>query len=349
MTTTRTENDALGDLLATSALSETLEPGNFYAFKHNDHVTTIDLLDKHLERPRRKKGVVRVEDIASFAQYYKKHADPDSEVYVNIQAGMVTAVLDAHQETDTDETRDDSARWGEHRLLLILAHTDAWQRWTGKNRELIRQAEFADFIDDNRADIRRPSAAEMLELVQHFQTQKKVTFNSAIVLSNGDRRLTFEEETSAGSGAKGQIEVPSGFRLGDAEHVGDRVDDAWQRPVPVPDPERRRPLHGLHPRQRRRGHQGRGEDRRRQAAGRAEHHRDARHPGVTNGTTTSAGLHGGGGLPHPAPLPRSATITVTQRFGGRVTVDTWDTCHGVADFITRVLGEPGTKVEATHE
>ncbi|WP_326637324.1 hypothetical protein OG884_26665 [Streptosporangium sp. NBC_01755] len=57
-------------------------------------------------------------------------------------------------------------------------------------------------------------------------------------------------------------------------------------------------------------------------------------------TTTPAGLSAGGGLPIPS-LPRSASITVTQRTGGRVTVATWDTCHGVADFITSVLGTPG--------
>ncbi|WP_326637325.1 YfdQ family protein [Streptosporangium sp. NBC_01755] len=211
----RTENDALIEALNTSYIAEQLEPGGFYAYKHNDHVTTIDLLDKHLERPRRKTGRVVVEDVPSFVHYYKKHADSGSEVFVDVEAGRITAILDAHEPTpDEDLNRDESARWGEHQLVLVLHQTDAWKRWGGKDRQLIRQAEFADFIDDNRADIRKPTAAEMLELVQHFQTQKKVTFNSAIVLSNGDRRLTFTEETDAGAGTKGQIEVPSVLELG---------------------------------------------------------------------------------------------------------------------------------------
>ncbi|MGS2641706.1 hypothetical protein [Streptosporangium sp. G12] len=63
-------------------------------------------------------------------------------------------------------------------------------------------------------------------------------------------------------------------------------------------------------------------------------------------TTPAGGLPvAGGGFPTPGPQPRSATITVTRRAGARVTVDTWDTCHGVADFITRVLGEPGARIE----
>lgn len=212
----RTENDALIEALVDSQLCEQLQPGGFYAFKHADDVTTVDLLDRNLERPRRKTGVVRVEDTASFVQYFKKHSDAASEVFVDIRAGVLTAVLDAHEATHTEgyAGSGDTARWGEHRLVLRLAETDAWKRWTGQDRQLLKQQVFADFIDDNRADIRKPSAADMLELVQQFQAKTKVTFQSANILANGDRRLTFEEETSAGGGAKGSIEVPSVLELG---------------------------------------------------------------------------------------------------------------------------------------
>ncbi|MFI6910138.1 DUF2303 family protein [Nonomuraea sp. NPDC050394] len=212
-TATRTENDALIEALQEAQLTERLEPGGIYAFKHDNHVTTIDLLDRNLEHPRRKTGTVHVEDAASFLTYYKKHADPYSETYVNIDAGTITAVLNAHCETENLDA-DASARWGDHQLILTLAETDAWKRWTYHDRKLIRQADFADFIDDNRADIRKPTAADMLELVQHFQTQTRVTFNSATVLANGNKRLVFTEETDAGAGAKGQIEVPGQLELG---------------------------------------------------------------------------------------------------------------------------------------
>lgn len=64
----------------------------------------------------------------------------------------------------------------------------------------------------------------------------------------------------------------------------------------------------------------------------------------TSTTTPARDLLAGGGLPIPQ-LPRSASITVTQRTGGRVVVATWDTCHGVADFVTNILGAPGARVE----
>jgi uncharacterized protein YfdQ (DUF2303 family) len=208
----RTENDALIGALADSYLGEQLLPGNFYAFKHADHVTTIDLLDRNLDRPRRKKGTVVVEDAPSFVHYYGRHADADSEVYVNVDSGVITAVLDAHEAGDPEI--HETARWGEHRLVLKLKHTTAWNTWTGADRKYLGQVAFGEFIEDNRADIRKPAAADMLEIVQHFQTKTKIQYNSSAVLSNGDKRLVFTEETDAGAGAKGQIEVPTVLELG---------------------------------------------------------------------------------------------------------------------------------------
>ncbi|MFI6534165.1 DUF2303 family protein [Nonomuraea sp. NPDC050547] len=215
-TTTRTENDALIEALENTTAPDGLIPGHIYGYKLGDRVEVIDLSDKHLPQPRRKTGRVAVGDAASFIHYYKKHADPGSEVYVDIDHGRITAVLNAHEATPNVELldEDNTARWGDHQLILTLAETDAWKRWTYHDRKLIRQADFADFIDDNRADIRKPTAADMLELVQHFQTQTRVTFNSATVLANGNKRLVFTEETDAGAGAKGQIEVPGQLELG---------------------------------------------------------------------------------------------------------------------------------------
>ncbi len=212
--TPRTENDALIEALNEAQLAEQLEPGRFYAFKHSDRVSTIDLLERNLTQPRRKTGTVHVKDVPSFVHYYDKHSDDQSEVYVDIDTATVTAVLNAHMKTNDIDDPDDTARWCDHRLILTLAKTEAWKRWTGLDRQLIKQAEFAEFIDDNRADIRTPAAAEMLELVQQFQAIQRVTFQSAAILSNGDRRLTYQEETEAGAGAKGSIEVPSTLELG---------------------------------------------------------------------------------------------------------------------------------------
>ncbi|MEV4458490.1 hypothetical protein [Microbispora sp. NPDC049633] len=62
-------------------------------------------------------------------------------------------------------------------------------------------------------------------------------------------------------------------------------------------------------------------------------------------TSTTQALAGssGGGLPTPAPVRRSATVTVTRRDGDQITVSTWDTCTGVAEFVTTLLGPPAAR------
>src|SRR5581483_10491188 len=59
-----------------------------------------------------------------------------------------------------------------------------------------------------------PSAADMLEIAQTFQTSTKVKFGSTQVLANGDRRLIWEETTGATAGEGGKLTVPATFTIG---------------------------------------------------------------------------------------------------------------------------------------
>lgn len=210
----RTETDAVAAAVVDGMPPDELEPGTIYGYKLGDRVHVVDLRDRELVRPRRKTGRLTVDDVPSFLHYYGRHADEDTETYVNVEHGVITAVLNAHQAINTELEPDDTARWGDHELTLRLAQTPEWVAWTGMDRTFLTQQKFAEFIDDNRADIRKPAAAEMLEVVQQFQALQKVTFKSATILSNGDRRLLYSEETEAGAGANGQLVVPAELELG---------------------------------------------------------------------------------------------------------------------------------------
>ena len=48
----------------------------------------IDLTgDQYRDFPKRKTGTVTVRNVASFERYYAKHADEDSEVFADLDAG----------------------------------------------------------------------------------------------------------------------------------------------------------------------------------------------------------------------------------------------------------------------
>lgn len=213
MTEVRTENDSVIQIAQEAARAQAgpamLVPGTIYAFPTEDGPQLLDLdteeYTSRLPSPQRKQGLTAVDDVASFATYYRKHADDNSETYVNVARRAITAVLNAHAAG--------GPRWGDHRLVLNLRCTKSWNDWTANDRKILDQRAFAEFIEDHLADIREPAAAEMLEIASTFQAKTKVSFASATRLSSGDTNIVWEETTDATAGAKGNLKVPTSFKI----------------------------------------------------------------------------------------------------------------------------------------
>lgn len=212
--TTRTETDAVIEQARSAAGVELLNAvdGTEVAVFHTPTgIHSIDLgSDQYARRaaaPRRKLGTTTVRDVDSFAHYFEKHADDYSEVYVDLDKGVITAVLDAHAVT--------AARWGDHRLELVMTHTEPWKRWTRHDRAYLPQVDFAEFLEDNLPDIAPDPvpAAQMLEIARTFQARTRVNFSSGVVAASGDIRLRYEETTDASGGAKGDIAIPRAFAV----------------------------------------------------------------------------------------------------------------------------------------
>lgn len=209
MSDIRTENDTVAENATLATVPQPVEAGKLYVVP-NEHGgrKVIDLTgDEYRAFPARKTGTVVARDVAAFAQYYDKHADDASEVYADLDAGTVTAVLDAHRGVD--------ARWEGHWLQLKLTPTEPWKRWADKDRTLMPQVAFAEFLEDNLADIAPDpvDAATMLEVATTFQAKTRVNFSSATVLSSGALSLKYEETSDASGGAKGDMVVPKVFAV----------------------------------------------------------------------------------------------------------------------------------------
>jgi uncharacterized protein YfdQ (DUF2303 family) len=179
--------------------------GSLYVVRSGDATELLDLTgDKYQALPSRKRGTVTVRDADSFITYWGKHSDVDSEVYADRDRRQVTAVLDANT--------TDGARWGDHRLILQLTLTDAWEAWKGNDGRLMGQEKFAEFLEDWRTSIIEPSSADMLELAQSFQATTKATFSGGTRLASGQRELAYVEDTKASAG-KGSIQIPETFTI----------------------------------------------------------------------------------------------------------------------------------------
>lgn len=217
-----TEAEAIIHAARMGAEPRTLELGEYHVVPTaNGDVRIFDLTgDQYRDTPSRKTGTVTVSDVPSFLAVYGKHASPDAEVYADRTRGTITAILDAHS------GYGGIPQWQGHRVVLKLKHTDAFNEWATVNGKLMGQVSFAEHIENRRADIIEPTAADVLELAQTFQATTKVDFKSSTILKSGQRQLSYVESINASAGQRGEMAVPDHLQLAVAVYEGAAVADA---------------------------------------------------------------------------------------------------------------------------
>lgn len=174
----------------------------------------VKIFPKNLAAPTRKRGAVTVFDAASFNEVVRDNADAGNaavNVDRNPQAPSIWAVLNGHGPK--------GAGWGDLRVKLEFRPTPQWLRWKGIDGQLLPQADFAEFIEDNLEDIASPTGASMLEIATQLEAKRSFDFRSAIRLSTGQIQFTNVENLEARVGPS-QIEVPESFTLGIAPLFG---------------------------------------------------------------------------------------------------------------------------------
>ncbi|WP_030344847.1 DUF2303 family protein [Streptomyces sp. NRRL S-1022] len=207
MTNTTDNVQAITGLAQQALAPKPVEPGSIYLVATADgQVQTVDLTgSRYTGRIDRKTGTTTVRDATSFLTYWAKHHDDASEVYSDVEQLTVTAVLNAHSTNEPD--------FGDHRLVLGLRRTKAWQQWLTLDGRLVGQDEFANFLEDHLPELVTPDAATMLEIAQSIKATTKAEFQSGTRLQSGERKFVFTEDTKATAGAKGDLTIPEVFEI----------------------------------------------------------------------------------------------------------------------------------------
>jgi uncharacterized protein YfdQ (DUF2303 family) len=193
-----------------------LDLGSYYAITTQRGTQLVDLTgDQYRDQPRRTVRRVVVDDVTSFVRYVGKHGTTATEVYAQRGDRAFTAIIDA--------PGPDAPDWSEHRVTLQLRHTQPWLDWQQLDRTLVPQATFAEFIEDHLADIRSPSGAEMLEVAQSLHANTKVAFSSGYRIQDGQRHLSYTEDTAGTAGVRGELTIPTHFAIALEVFRGDGV------------------------------------------------------------------------------------------------------------------------------
>lgn len=167
---------------------------------------TIPPLEKPLTRIRQS---VAMYDTASFTAYVNRYKSNSTRLFAvpghltNDKKAIVSAILDYHSPEKPDH--------GAHVARYLPRYSEQWLRWSGAGQPM-PQANFAEFIEENRADIRSPDAAQLLDIVSKFKATKKQEYNSVVHQPNGNIVVGWSDETEYAG--KPGVTVPAGLELG---------------------------------------------------------------------------------------------------------------------------------------
>lgn len=171
----------------------------------------IEYVKQDLANPKRKTGRRVVYDVESFLAEVTIHKTLAMTILANVDDRKVVAIYNDHKAK--------LAGHQDHKTELDCALTDEWSIWMDKNKEMMTQAEFVDFIEENLAEIINPDHSTMLEIASSLEVKKKVNFGSSIKTQNGSVQFRYDEEVS-GTTKAGTLEVPEFFELGIAPFEG---------------------------------------------------------------------------------------------------------------------------------
>ncbi|GGG77758.1 hypothetical protein GCM10011415_28360 [Salipiger pallidus] len=149
------------------------------------------------------------DDADSLIRYANRFSTSASVLIADIDTLAVHACLDWHghnQATDAESLKTGARK---HTASLKLRESEEFKRWNKIEGQLIDQMEFAEFLDENAADIITPEPATMIEIARDLEATQGVNFKSSTRLQTGERSIVYETETHT----RGEMKVPTQFTL----------------------------------------------------------------------------------------------------------------------------------------
>lgn len=166
-------------------------------------------IEKTQTSPNRKRGTTVCKDIDSLLQCCADQAKAEpGYIYADPDSRTITAVF--------NDQRSVHSGWRDHRATFKAEYTPEFDKWINRNghSRAMGQTEFAEFIEDNMADIAEPTATDLLTVATTLQAKTDISFASSKRLDNGQVQLTYNEAINATAGSNGAMTIPREFVLG---------------------------------------------------------------------------------------------------------------------------------------
>ena len=184
-------------------------------------VPLASVIENSRLEPDRRKGTAVMTSLSSLIAFINRQKDEDSVVFGNAEwpGASITCVFDYH-------TKAHTPRHLAHKAHYAFAFDRAFKTWMEADGQVLKQDEFAAFIEDMIADLASPSKEEEQEFEKLFKTKfatpsqmvslsRGLQVNVAsqvknnVTLQSGEGEIVFVEEHRDAAGEK--IVVPGLF------------------------------------------------------------------------------------------------------------------------------------------
>lgn len=126
-----------------------------------------------------------------------RHGSGELELWADIDQRRITAILDGNNGLR------------EHTATLQLRLSREWTEWANADGKLLKQAEFAQFLEDHISTIGHPAGGVLLDVAQTLQATTSTQFKQQAILANGQRQFRWEETVEARAGQSGELQIPN--------------------------------------------------------------------------------------------------------------------------------------------
>jgi uncharacterized protein YfdQ (DUF2303 family) len=211
-----TEAESIATLARKTAAPTTIktEDGReFLIFAEGASVREIS--DEHslqITTPRYIKQAVTLQTQDSLTNYVKSFKNDNTLLFADIGANSIVGIIDYHAPAKADHVA--------HKATLTLPFSEEWRLWSEVSGKLKPQLEFARFLEENAADVRAPSAGDLLDACRDLQVHRKVNFVKAVRTASDNENFEYTEETNA-TNKKSGLEIPTKFVLGLPVYFGE--------------------------------------------------------------------------------------------------------------------------------
>lgn len=164
-------------------------------------------IERQMPAPSRKRATIVVHDLASLMQYASdQNCTTAGYIYADAPKNRLVAVF--------NDDGGASPGWRDHRCEYVAAYTPEFERWKANDRKQMAQQAFAEFIEDNMADLNGAESRKLLDVALTLAAKTAIQFRSSRRLDNGEFQLNYHEAIEATAGQDGALSIPRTFSLG---------------------------------------------------------------------------------------------------------------------------------------